>query len=321
MRDQNHESFGRRVWSRVRRYLFEDARLKLLALLIVTVIWFGVAGQTRDAPITIRNLSVALENVPPQLAITSSEPAQVDITVSGPEDELRDLRFEVATQSSDLLAFADLANLTEGVQLPQLKVRGLPEGVTLHRVEPNTVRVTLDPIETRSVPVDPLFAGTPPDGYKVTSVRFEPEVVTLSGPQSVIGKIERVTTTTVSLNNRSESFSEDVDVDVTGTEVVVLERPKLHVTIEEDVGSRTFTVPVVVDSDLGGVADPQTVEVTLKGPLPALDALKPSEISATVDPSLAVGSRGVVPQIRLTGPHATRVEVERVVPQTVRLRR
>ena len=52
MRDQSHESFGRRVWSRVRRYLFEDARLKLLALLIVTVIWFGVAGQTRASGAT-----------------------------------------------------------------------------------------------------------------------------------------------------------------------------------------------------------------------------------------------------------------------------
>src|SRR5688500_6737680 len=212
MREQNHESFGRRVWSRIRRYLFEDARLKLLALLCVTVIWFGVAGQTRDAPITIHNLPVALENIPPQLAITSFEPTQVDITISGPEDELRDLRFEVATQSSDLLAYADLANLTEGVQLPQLTVRGLPEGVKLHRVEPRTARGTLDPSESRAVPVEPLFAGTPPDGYQVTSVRFEPELVTLSGPQSVVGKIERVTTTTVRLNNRSESFSEEVDV-------------------------------------------------------------------------------------------------------------
>jgi YbbR domain-containing protein len=321
MREQTHESFGRRVWSRIRRYLFEDARLKLLALLIVTVIWFGVAGQTRDAPITLHNLSVTLENVPPQLAITTSEPVQVDITISGPEDELRDLRFEVATQSSDLLAFADISNLTEGVQIAQLRVRGLPESITLHRIEPSTVRVTLDPIETRAVPVEPLFAGTLPEGYKLTSVRFDPELVTLSGPQSVIGKIERVTTTTVSLNNRFGSFSEQVDVDVTGADVVVRDRPMLHVTVEEDVGSRTFTVPVVIDTDLGGTTDPQTVEVTLKGPLPALNALKPSEISATVDPTAASGGRGVVPQIRLTGPQAPRVEVERVVPQTVRLRK
>ena len=319
--DHTTESLGRRILNRVRRYMFEDAKLKLLAVLIVTVIWFSVAGQTRDAPITIHNLEVALENVPPQLAVTSSEPIQVDISVSGPEDELRDLRFEVATQSSDLLAYADLSNLKEGVQRAPLRVRGLPEGVELRGVEPEVVRVLLDPIVSKVVPVEPLFAGTPPDGYKMTGARFEPDVVTLSGPGSVIEKIDKVTTTTVSLNNRFASFSERVDIDMTGTDVMVSEPPTLHVTIEEDQGTRTLTVPVTIEGEGAGTADPQEVAVTLRGPVPALNALKPGEVSAAVAASSAASGRAIVPQIRITGPHAPRVEVERVIPQTVRIRR
>src|SRR3954470_25042246 len=124
------ESLRRRTLSRVRRYLFEDARLKVLALLIVTVIWFSVVGQTRNGdPVQLRNLVVTLANVPPGLAVTEADRNPATVTVEGPDDLLRELRFEVATQSTDLAAYADLSNLKEGVQVARLDVRGLPDGV------------------------------------------------------------------------------------------------------------------------------------------------------------------------------------------------
>src|SRR5690349_6655643 len=97
------QSFLSGVRERVRHYLFDDSQLKLLALLIVVVIWFSVAGQTRvSAPITIHNVDVKLDNPPAQFAVTSSDPAQVDIEVQGPEDVLRELRISAATRTSDL---------------------------------------------------------------------------------------------------------------------------------------------------------------------------------------------------------------------------
>lgn len=321
MKQEEPESFGRRVMTRIRSYLFEDAQLKLLALLIVTVIWLSVAGQTRNAPVKIHNVDVTLENVPPQLAVTSTDPTQVSVTITGPEDELRELRFEVATQSSDLIAIANLNDLKEGVQLARLSVRGLPDGVTLLRVDPDTVRVTLDPIRTREVPVEPRFAGSLPEGYKLTGAYTEPATVTLSGPESVISKIDKVTTTTVSLNNRYGSFAEPVDIDITGTDVLVRDRPILHVTIQEDIGTRTFTVPITVQGSDGGQVEPQSVMVTLKGPVPALNSLAPTDVAATIAPSGGAARQNIVPQIQISGPNAPSLEVEKVQPQSVRWRR
>src|SRR5262249_13190407 len=158
------------------------------------------------APIKIHNLDVTLEHVPPGLAVVGTDPPQVNVTIEGPDDQLRELRFEVATQSSDLGAFADLTNLKEGLQKAPLSVRGLPDGLQMSQVEPDKVQVTLDRILSKEVTVEPRFAGSQPDGYKIVGVRVEPDVVTVTGPESVVNKIEKVTTTTVSLNSQTKTF-------------------------------------------------------------------------------------------------------------------
>lgn len=325
--DKTERSIRERLGARLREYLFADAKLKLLALLVVLVIWFSVAGQTRQvAPITIQNVAVSLDSLPPQYAVTSTDPTEVSVTVQGPEDQLRELRIAVATRSSDMMAHADLANLTEGVQLARLTVKGLPNGVTLKKIEPDSVRVTLDPIRTKVVKVEPRFAGTLPDGYKLTSARTEPESVTLSGPQTILDTIDKVTTTTVSLNNRTASFDEPVDVDITGNDILVRDKLVLRVEIAEDQGTKKFVVPVTVEGADGSgstptVFEPATVTVTLKGPMPALLRISERDIVAAVPGTGNANRTAVTPQITVSGPMAPRVEVESVSPAAVRVKR
>lgn len=325
--DNTEKTIFERLGARLREYVFADAKLKLLALLVVLVIWFSVAGQTRQAaPITIQNVAVSLDSLPAQFAVTSTDPTEVSVTVQGPEDLLRELRIAVATRSSDMMAHADLTTLTEGVQLARLTVRGLPDGVTLRKIEPDSVRVTLDPIRTKVVKVEPRFAGSLPDGYKLTSAKTDPETVTLSGPQSVLDTIDKVTTTTMSLNNRTGSFEEPVDVDITATDILVRERLVLRVQIAEDQGTKKFVVPVTVEGAEGlGVMptffEPATVTVTLKGPMPALLRITERDIVAAIPATSNANRATATPQITVSGPMAPRVEVENVSPASVRVKR
>lgn len=324
--DKNERSLRERLGSRIRDYFIADAKLKLLALLVVLVIWFSVAGQTRQvAPITIQNVAVSLDSLPAQFAVTSTDPTEVSVTVQGPEDMLRELRIAVATRSSDMMAHADLSSLTEGVQLARLTVQGLPSGVSLKKIEPDSVRVTLDPIRTKLVPVDPRFAGSLPPGYKLTGATTDPQTVTLSGPQSILDSIDRVTTTTVSLNNRTASFEEPVDVDISGNEILVRDRLILRVQISEDQGTRKFEVPVTHESGdgsgLGMTFEPSTVTVTLKGPMPALLRITEADIIALIPGSANANKTSVTPQITVSGPMAPRVEVESVSPASVRVKK
>src|SRR5206468_849490 len=109
-----------------------------------------------------------------------------------------------------------------------------------------------------------------------------------------------VATTTVSLNNRTDSFPEQVGV-ITGEDIAVERQPILHVTIEKESGSRTFTVPITLEAGLSGQPEPQTLTVTLKGPIPSLAALKPSDITVTLIGSGTGKGQSLVPQIRISG--------------------
>ncbi|HQR39189.1 MAG TPA: CdaR family protein [Blastocatellia bacterium] len=319
MAEHQSDKTTRKFADRVNDYLFADVKLKLLAALVVAVIWFSVGGQTRPAaPIKIHGVDVSLDRVPPQFSVTSTEPTDVAITVEGPEDLLRELRIAVATRSTDLVAQADLATLQQGVQMAHLSVTGLPEGIRLVSVDPDAVRVFLDPITRKDVKVQPRYAGSPPNGYKFTGATTVPEYVTLSVPSSLLDKINEVPTTTISLN-RTSSFEEPVDLDITGNDILVTERPVLRVSIAEDVGSRSISVPVSVMGAIEAQTDPPTVLVKLHGPMPALNALKPEDITARI--TVVAGKQSFVPEIVVGGPNAPRIQVESVTPAAVRWRK
>ena len=321
MREQVQETTWQRLGGRLRGVLLDDLQLKLLALLIVGVIWFSVAGQSRHStPITIPNIDVVLDNPPGNLAVTSSTPTQVKIKVQGPEDILREMRIAASTRSSDLYARADLSTFREGgVQIAPLQIVGLPDGVVLREIDEPAVRVTLDTLENESVKVEPRIVGTVPEGYKLTGVTVTPEYVTIRGPRSVLDSIDEIQTTTVSLNGRTESFERPVEIDITGSDVTVLDNVVVGVRIEEDYGTKEFTVPVTTSG--GGVIEPASVTVVLRGPYPALNQITAADISAVVQPAGEGPRQSIAPQIQVSGPAAPRVEVESVSPQTVRWRR
>ena len=321
MKERAQETLRQRVSERLRGILLDDLQLKLLALLIVGVIWFSVAGQSQQsAPITIPNVDVVLDNPPANLAVTSSIPTQVKIKVEGPDDVLREMRIAASTRSSDLYARADLSSFREGgVQIAPLQIVGLPDGVTLREIDEPTVRVTFDLLDTESVKVEPRIVGKVPDGYKITGLYVNPEYVTIRGPRSVLDAIEELPTTTVSLNGRTESFERPVEIDITSSDVTVLESVVVGVRIEEDYGTREFTVPVTASG--GDQVEPGSVTVVLRGPIPALNQISAANITAVVQPSGEGARQSVAPQIEVSGPVAPRVEVESVRPQTVRWRR
>ena len=127
--DKTERTLSARLMARLRDYFFADVKLKLLALLVVLVIWFSVAGQTRQAaPITIQNVAVTLYSLPAQYVVTSTDPTEVSVTVQCPEDRLRELRIAALTRSSDRRAHADLSKLWQCIPrstLPVWRLRGV----------------------------------------------------------------------------------------------------------------------------------------------------------------------------------------------------
>jgi YbbR domain-containing protein len=163
------------------------------------------------------------------------------------------------------------------------------------------VEIEVRQIETnRTLPIAWDLQGTPADGYTIRSVTADPAVVTVRGdPANLIG-LAQIPTRPISIEgaNENRTFTAQLILPQ-GVRVVQAEEVTLAVEIAADLGSRTFVVGVVcVDAAPGSSCLPQLdrLSVTLQGPVAALNALTPGDITPFVSAGgIASGSRRAQP--------------------------
>src|SRR5207245_8607709 len=67
-----------------------------------------------------------------------------------------------------------------------------PRDVTVLRVSPARLRLTLEPVATAEVRVVPQLTGSPEPGYRVARVSVAPPTVEVRGPRSEVASRPRV---------------------------------------------------------------------------------------------------------------------------------
>jgi hypothetical protein len=131
----------------LRKYIFANAGLKLLALAISFLLWATYTAE----PYSEVGFVVPLEftTMPPQLEISGDVPTVARIRVRGRSALVRRM------VSADLNLRLDLKDTKQGTMTVQISPQmvGAPFGVTVVQVEPAEIHVTLVP---RAGPVPPV---------------------------------------------------------------------------------------------------------------------------------------------------------------------
>lgn len=187
-----------------RRFFFRNLGLKLLALAIALLAWFALSGQRRER-ISERSyrIPLSLVNVPPQTMVASPLPGGVEVRVRGPFTALRQL------QPERLEAVIDLLNSRPGESVHRFSPEDInvPPEVEVLAISPGEVRVVLDRIAERLLPIVPALTGDISPGVQVVDVTVEPRIARVVGPATSLEKMTGVSTEPVSLANRSATFS------------------------------------------------------------------------------------------------------------------
>jgi YbbR-like protein len=211
-----------------RRFFFRNLGLKLLALAIALLAWFALSGQRRER-ISERSyrIPLSLVNVPPQTMVASPLPGGVEVRVRGPFTALRQL------QPERLEAVIDLLNGRPGERVHRFAPEDInvPPEVEVLAISPGEVRVVLDRIAERLLPVVPALTGDTAAGVQVIDVTVEPRIARVVGPATSIEKMTGVSTEPVSLANRSATFSATTTALPNVPGVRVREGQVVHVTV------------------------------------------------------------------------------------------
>lgn len=205
-----------------KRKITDNIPLKIMSVAVAVVVWLIVVNI--DNPVGTNYYT--LTNV----ELINKEYVESSDTIGKmcmPEEKQDSIRIAITTNKkirdkikvSDITATADLQQAvsldTNPVMVPITVTCSVP-GVTLNdiKVTPQNLSVNLDEKETQEFVVNVSRGDTKPGkDYEVGSLTANPEKVRITGPKSLVNKIDKVNAT-ISLDGNTQDFTQDVNLTI-----------------------------------------------------------------------------------------------------------
>ena len=312
------------VVQKVRQALVENAALKFVAL-VLAVTLFILVNTNKDAVIGF-DLGVLYTELHDDRILVSEKVDQIHLSIRGSWRLIK--RFDEREVERITV---DLPNLRSGeYRFPEDAIV-LPPGLTLLSIEPATMPLEFESLEQKTVPVHIPTLGRPQRGYKFDRWLARPSQVTIRGGASVIRETEQVATRSLNLDGRYESFTETLALVPPRPEPIfkVLDSPTVEVEVKlvEERGSHTLEgAPIQLRPGEGVNAaitrrlqvEPETVDVTLHGPLLTIESFEGDVVAFVEVSSEDGGGRARKAAVRLDNvPEGVGVEI---IPEMVRIK-
>jgi len=293
--------------------LGRNKALKLLSLFLAVALWLAVGGEERTE--TTLSISLELTNLPQNLMVTSEVPSNLQVRVNGPRGLIRTLSQSRLTQS------LDLAGVKAGRQSFPLGAASFnfPRGVQVTRVQPNPLTLILTPTMTRSLPVEPVFMGNPPEGYEVKGVKTRPSKIEIKGPVSELEGLGSIPTVPMDISGLTSPITLATSPNFKELHFTMVQQAPILADV--DIGpktlQRTFKDVTVIPQPVAAKLSPSKVTVTLKGPWPRVKDLELKDLPALVDTEdLPPGRHRLKVQVQVP----TGLTLEKISPKTVQAR-
>jgi YbbR domain-containing protein len=181
--------------------------LRLLALLAAVAVWFSASFVKRER--VSEKLIDATVTYNPTRGLIILDPLQtVKVRLRGPDRQIRTLAPHVVDV---VIEVSGVAAGTLDVQLDDSNVLR-PEGLEVVAIEPNSIPLRLDREKTQMLKVSPRLVGEPAAGAEPLSPIAHPDMVQVTGPESLLAGITAATTSPISLDGHALSFKQTVSV-------------------------------------------------------------------------------------------------------------
>lgn len=253
--------------------------LKLLSLLLAVALWLTVGVE--EPTETTLSISLELVNLPPGMMITSEIPPSLQVRVMGPGSAVRKLTQTRLAQSIDLTGFK------RGRHALPLgpKNFNFPRGVQVTRVQPNPLTITLAPTTVRTLKIQPILEGKPPDGYEIVSVKVRPPQISVKGPYAEMADLKSLATIPLEVSHLTAAATLAAELDFKNLHLALQDQSPIlvDVNVEPKRITRTFSGVGVAAQPLKARLSPSQVTLTLQGPMLQLKDLNPGDLQAMVN--------------------------------------
>jgi len=247
----------------------KDWLLKFVSLVLAVILWYFVGGEDR----VDKNVMIPIEiiNLPRDLVISNQFKKEIEVTVSGPRSLILEMSNRALTRQVDLSA------ATPGTMVIENDHKHIPvlRGITIQRVQPSSIILSLDKLIQKQFPVEARTVGQVANGYYVRFIRTDPDIITITGPQTTLSQVSRLYTKAINLEGVQQSSQLQVPLELEPAIVELI--GETSVTADITIGLETVTKTmddVKVHAELNGVArevKPEAVKVVANIPKLLID--------------------------------------------------
>jgi YbbR domain-containing protein len=233
------------------KYLLNHLELKILALISAITLWLFVVGFENNSFRFPEEINIQAVNVPQDLSLTA-DLGTATLRIRTDQDVLKNLT------KSDFDVTVDLKNAKAGSQEIPVTTTSKNDKVTILKVDPATVRVSLEPVSQKEVKIRTVVTGNPQKGYTVKDETLSRQTATVSGGKSLVDKISEVVAEINLDGSETTNFKQNITLEVADstnrllkTVSIVPDQVVADVTIESELQQKS----VIVKPDLQGSID------------------------------------------------------------------
>jgi YbbR domain-containing protein len=236
------------------RWLTANIRSLALAFVLALAVWVSSVTAADPDEVSAYPHPIKLEFVgqDPSLINVSSSATQVTVTLRAP----RSVWELIKTDSNAVRAIVDLSGLSAGSHTLNVQIQIAERPARMTSVTPEKVEVVLEPLVTRTMPVEFNVLGDPATGYQADAVQTEIREVIVSGPESMMNSAAKVEAS-LTINEAREDINATLIpqvVDKNGEPIIDLSitpnKIPVTVPIKQEGGYRDIAVKVVVEGQV-----------------------------------------------------------------------
>ncbi len=301
--------------------LTRNWKLKLAAVGLAVSLWIVVrvpAGPSRGI---LRDVPVRVQLNDPEWVLASEPaPPSVQVRIQGPNGEL------VSLQLARPVLRMPIDRVTARDTVVQLRRDWLPlrdhPGVVVDDIQPSSVRLRFEAVESAAVPLALRLDGSLPDTLALTQpLTLSPQVARISGPASRLRVVDSIPLQPLDLSEVEESRDYQVPLDTTGLGDLGVSPSATTVAVRVETLLERVVTGVEVEVDDPAEIDegayefvPATFQLTLSGPRTRVETLDADSLRIVIDDealeglepgeerSVSVRLRGVPSMVDVSAP-------------------
>lgn len=179
--------------NRTLKNIANNLGLKLLALMVAVLLWLVIVNvadpvntQTfRSVPVTMLHEEVVTDKGKTYQVVDTEQ--TVNVIVQAKRSVLTKIHLE------DLVATADLRELELESLVPiTISITGYEGAYVDAQATPKNIQVKIEDASSNKFPITATSEGSLSEGYALGKIEAQPETVTISGPESLVSTISRV---------------------------------------------------------------------------------------------------------------------------------